>query len=345
MILLFSILILFNAVHATTIITFTFDDGWVEHFTIANIFTGYGINATFYVNSNRLVPPRLTPSQLNRMQFLGHEIGGHTKDHTDLLTLNTSQKIDQICNDKSNLQSLNLNVNSFAFPFGNDPDNIQEILQNCGFTSARDSGGIQTGDSCNGCPFGIELPPQEPFKLRSISYRNTMDLEFLKQNVINAQLEAQSLNIDNWLIYTLHEIVNDDNPPIRGISLDLLVDFVKWIIDSGLPVATVNQVIQGAIPTQSETTTRVETTTGVEPTTQPEITTGVETTTQASNPYLGATVALSVLLGFTIIIIIVFTVCVIYYMNINKEKENVEIELAKTQDDIEKQYKESSVSI
>jgi len=58
-------------------ISFTFDDGYDEHATVASVFNAAGEHATFYVDGNVDKSGYLTSAQVLAMSKAGHEIGCH----------------------------------------------------------------------------------------------------------------------------------------------------------------------------------------------------------------------------------------------------------------------------
>ena len=212
-----------------TYVSITFDDGWADNLEAAQMMQSFGVMGTFYINSGRVGagPQRMTLAELNQIYAMGHEIGGHTGLHQKLTNFNPTQQKQIICGDRQQLLDWGFNTTSFAYPYGaNTPDSMR-ILSECGYNSARDSGGIRTNDSCANCPGGDYVPPQNPLQMRSVSYRAVMGVPGLKWYVQQAQAE-ESFNA--WLIFIFHEFGNyDPLVKISRITPNEFTEFLNWI--------------------------------------------------------------------------------------------------------------------
>lgn len=317
------ILFLYYCQFVNAYVSLTFDDGLDEHYTIANELNVYDMKATFYVNSGRLGNNRLTINQLKQMQQLGHEIGGHTINHVNLNTTSLDSRTQEVCNDKQNLENMGLQISSFAYPFGITPTKIEDIIQSCGYTSARDSGGLQLPNSCNGCPYALSLPAEEPFHLRSISYRKDMTLFDLQQNM-------RRKNSGDWIIFVFHEITNS-NGSITSINMDLLIEFIKWLKDEDIPIRTVNQVVSGDLLKTTEP-----------PTEHPTTILNIEQTTQP--PYLIEKNSMDLLLIGTIVVMSIFIVLLSGYLGIQLYKYKKVKRIVQVSD-IENQFEKTAIDI
>lgn len=231
------------------VVSLTFDDGLYEHYLIASVLKDKNIKATFYINSGRFGDNRITAVQVQNISYMGHEIGGHTMNHVRLSDLSQSGQIKEICNDKRNLENLGLNVTSFAYPFGLNPPGIENTVKNCGYSSARDSGGLRFGNGCETCPYAISLNNIDNiYALRSISIRNTMTIADLQSMVLNANAaKGGTTNVAkgdvSWLILIFHEIVDDSSQYPTGIETPLLVQFIDWLSNQDVSIKTIRQVI------------------------------------------------------------------------------------------------------
>lgn len=291
-------------------ITLSFDDNLIEHYQAAQLLEDHGMRGTFYVNSGRLstTSTYMSRSQVQDLESRGHEIGGHTINHRNLQTSSTSVRRQQICDDKENLERLGLTVSSFAFPFGADFNNAEQIFKECDYKTARDSGGIQTPTSCSGCPSFLNLPLTEPFAIRSISYRVDTGNEPIIQIINTGINDVKSQNRYGWLIFIFHEIGNLPNNP-TSITLENYEKLVQHIYSlDDVAVVKTDQLIEetdfrrlfsqnrinattsaststttsttstSTSTTSSTSTTTTSTTTSSTSTTTPEITTTTEIT-------------------------------------------------------------------
>src|SRR4051794_24769352 len=119
-------------------VTLTFDDGAADHTIAQQLLQNHGMVGTFYINSSFIGQPGyMTRSQLDGLVAHGHEVGGHTVSHQDLLTLSADEQNRQICQDRNTLLSWGYSVTSFAYPFANFDAPIEGVAQACGYNSAR----------------------------------------------------------------------------------------------------------------------------------------------------------------------------------------------------------------
>ncbi len=89
------------------IVSLTFDDGFGSQSSAAQILRERGMRGTFYVNSGMIGEPgRLSREQLRKLVADGHEIGGHTTDHVHLPTVDTSEELRQVCDDRVAIERL-----------------------------------------------------------------------------------------------------------------------------------------------------------------------------------------------------------------------------------------------
>jgi len=226
-------------------ITLSFDDNLIEHYQAANLLDQYGMKGTFYVNSGRLSKSNIFMSvqQVQELQSRGHEIGGHTINHINLQSSSDFTRRKEVCDDKKNLENMNLTISSFAFPFGAEYYGADQLLMECGYVSGRDSGGLRTPTSCSGCPTFLQLPLTDLYNIRSISYRvstgNSPIIDIINRGLIDVQKE----NKFGWIIFIFHEIGNLPNNPtsITYENLKLLVEYI-YSLDNVAVVKT-NQVL------------------------------------------------------------------------------------------------------
>lgn len=104
-------------------VVFTWDDGWSTHPTIAQMHADRGQAATFYITSNLLgTSQHMAGSDVAAIQALGHEIGCHSADHTDMKTLTAVTRAAQWAS-KATIEALmsgGKQITSYAYPLGNN---------------------------------------------------------------------------------------------------------------------------------------------------------------------------------------------------------------------------------
>jgi peptidoglycan/xylan/chitin deacetylase (PgdA/CDA1 family) len=266
---MFWILLLFEFIcisQSKIIVSLNFDDGLLEHKQAAQLLTDNGMQGTFYINSGKMYQnDRLSKNEVINIYNMPHEIGGHTLDHDNLSKMSYEEQYNTICTDKSNLESaLNTPIYSFAYPFGAETNDAKRITENCGYTNARDSGGLRTQSSCGGCPSSITLPvtTSNLYSIISFSYRVSMGLDVLKWQVEQVEKQFSSNpSKDYWIVFIFHEIGDFPYLP-HSITWPILTDFVVWLKNkSNINILPTHSVIKGPWNAESSTTVNTGTVT------------------------------------------------------------------------------------
>jgi peptidoglycan/xylan/chitin deacetylase (PgdA/CDA1 family) len=185
-------------------VSLTFDDGLQGDYDhVLPALQQHGMKGTFYINSGFIrsasadrVPDYMIWSEVQALQAAGMEIGGHTTDHADLVSIWNSTAGDatakttavqaKVCADRDALVNHGFNPTSFAYPFGSwklgdDRDTIPNIVKGCnngsGYTNARTTEGIavelpRNPDAhCNVCYAPLSDATFRPFSLRASQAR------------------------------------------------------------------------------------------------------------------------------------------------------------------------------
>src|SRR3954447_10635973 len=228
---------------APTVVSLTFDDGIGEQYAARSILAERGLNATFFVNSARIgAPGFLTIDQLKGLQADGNEIGGHTLPHPILTDPAPADQRVEICDDRQALVAAGFDVRSFAYPHGAADASAEAIVADCGYTSARDIGGL-TAPTCLICPRAESLAPRNVFLTRAAaSVKPQTTLDMLKGYVTDAQA-----NGGGWVQIVMHHIC--DACATNAMSASLLTQFADWLDAqraNGIEVRTVAGALQGA---------------------------------------------------------------------------------------------------
>lgn len=241
LIVLFSIFYL--TLSANTFVSLTFDDGWDNHHDVSLLLDTFGYSGTFYINSDRIGKSyRLTLEQLHDIHNRNHEVGGHTKTHANLRNLSEEEQRNEICGDREQLLSWGFNVTSFCYPYGADTTEAFKILTECGYNSARDSGGVKTNSSCTRCPGGESVPPGNPYQMRSISYKKVMGVDGLKWYVTQAKQYEQTTGEDSWIIFVFHEYGNFPDKS-QDITHEEMTNFLTWLGAQNVNVRRVDTLV------------------------------------------------------------------------------------------------------
>lgn len=248
---------------ARVVVTFGFDDGDLNQYTLAyqRALEPHGMRGTFYINTENLAsgPGFMTWAELADMGQNGQDIGGHTQHHIDLTSSSYSQqqKINEVCDDRQALVDHGFAATSFAYPFGAHDANAEAIVEACGYTDARRTGGIPL----NGAPYAETIPPQDRYV--TITWTaptpttSPIQLSDMKNAVNNA-----AANGGGWVQIVIHHVCSQTHEPenygtcmgtFRPMELDTLNAFMDWLESSGQPagapprtqVQSVTEVING----------------------------------------------------------------------------------------------------
>ena len=227
-----------------TIVSLTFDDGNADQLNAAQILNANGLKGTFYITSGFTDrPDYMTVANLQGLAAAGHEIGGHSVTHPDLITLPTDEAARQICNDRVNLTNWGFQVTSFAYPFASQNAAMETVAQNCGYNSARGLGDIKTRFSCPDCDLAETVPPGNAFNTAAPDQvENTWTLADLQTSVTQAE------SVGGWIQLTFHHIGASSTDPLN-ITPALFEQFVVWLKSrpATTTVQTVHQAVGGTV--------------------------------------------------------------------------------------------------
>ncbi len=134
-------------------VTFSYDDGVTQDKRLIELLNKYSLKATFNINSeflgtkNELVAPNFRvnhnknfPSEVKEI-YKGHEVAVHTLTHPNLTTLDDTEVVRQVEEDRKNLSRLvGYDVTTMAYPCGgtNNDDRVANIIaKNTGVKFSR----------------------------------------------------------------------------------------------------------------------------------------------------------------------------------------------------------------
>lgn len=233
-----------DAPSATTVVSFTFDDGRQTQYAVREPLNAHGMHGTFYVNSGLVGSTssdyRMTWSQLHDLARDGNEVTGHSLTHAHLTRLRGADLRREICQDRRKLLAEGFApVTSFAFPFTEHKSTVESMVQRCGYSSARWGGGIRS-PGCPDCPFAETIPPKNRWAIRTPTDINTgTTLAMMKRSVTQAED-----NGGGWVVLVFHSVCNACDE--LSISPDQLAAFLDWLqprASSGTVVKTHGEVI------------------------------------------------------------------------------------------------------
>ena len=226
-----------------TVVSLTFDGAFASQEPAAELLASRSLPATFYVNSGLLgARPYATGSWVRKILAQGHEVGGHTRGHVDLVDLPAAAREPAVCGDRRMLAGLGVQATSFAYPYGSYDDDVVALVQRCGYTSARTTSGLNVGDgTCGDCPETESLEP--------IDHRYNVRTPGVVTSVDDwrdlARLVRRGERQGGWLPLVFHRICEDCAP--ESTSLETLDAFTAWLSDrpSSTVVLTAGEVASG----------------------------------------------------------------------------------------------------
>lgn len=104
-------------------VVFTYDDGWDTHDEVAQMHADRDQKATFYITADLLGTSQHLPSSaVPAIAAMGHEIGCHSKTHTDMKTLNATTRAEQWASAATVEAAVGggYKIRSYAYPLGNN---------------------------------------------------------------------------------------------------------------------------------------------------------------------------------------------------------------------------------
>lgn len=236
----------------TTLVSLTFDDTLSDQYQVRALLAAHGMHATFYTISDRvgLDANSMTLGQLVDLASDGNEIAGHTVSHPDLSILGSDDEKREICNGRVRLLNMGFDVRNFAYPFGSPPaqsplaDPVAQILNDCGYNSARGTGDIVSPNTCPGCPYADSIPPGRTYHVRTPdSVKFGTSLETMQGYVTQAEDHG-----GGWVVIVMHHVCDGCNP--YSVPYQQLSDFLDWLearAANGTVVQTVSEVMGGPL--------------------------------------------------------------------------------------------------
>lgn len=228
-----------------TIVSLTFDDALASQRAAIRELDALGLQGTFYVPTGLVDGLRsLRYDEIVALQAAGHEIGGHTANHADLLAVDEPEARRQICDDRSTLLDWGFEVRSFAYPFARSDAGTERIAQECGYDSARMLGGLRSHEGCDDCPAAGPLRPDDPFHLLApAQVESDWTLEDLQGMVLRAE------ETGGWLPITFHNVCARSCE--INVTPELFSRFATWLAarrqTMGTAVLPVGDVIGGTV--------------------------------------------------------------------------------------------------
>jgi peptidoglycan/xylan/chitin deacetylase (PgdA/CDA1 family) len=227
---------------APTVVSLQFDDGYDDNVLAAQMLEAHGMRGTFYLNSSFIGNGgHLTWPEVRAIQAAGHDVGGHTMTHENLTKLTEAKARRQICNDRAVLFAHGIASDHFSFPFGARTPREMTYVQECGYLSARQVGGLAA--DCGGCPYAIGIPPEDRYSMQASELVSGTTLAAAKRYVTGAVEHG-----GGWVqIYSHH--VCDCPEDEYSVAPGLLDQFLGWLAaQPDVEVETVADVLDRGGP-------------------------------------------------------------------------------------------------
>jgi peptidoglycan/xylan/chitin deacetylase (PgdA/CDA1 family) len=164
-----------SAVRKRFSVALSFDDGYLDHYQIAELLYRRGVRATFFLITGMKYwnnKPLLThqPQLIRNMRKMKHEIASHTHSHPNLQCITREQVGHELRSSKQYLENLlNEPVGGFAYPYGKYDMRICRTASDY-YGYARTAGEPQN-------PNLYEVPIRSPgSSLRACSLEMTKDM-------------------------------------------------------------------------------------------------------------------------------------------------------------------------
>ncbi len=233
--------------HSPTIVSLIFDDGSASQYKARSLLASHRMNATFFVPSGYIQDApswAMSWQQLRDLYEDGNEIGGHTVRHVDLTQQTVDEQRRQVCDDRKTLISKGFSVTSFAYPYASYDARAQAIVQECGYSSGRWVGGLDSGSGV----YAETIPPADRYATRTAdASTEEIQLATLQRHVMRAESGD-----GGWVQILLHQVCEetdswclDSYGPIRRSTLEAFLNWLEPTAESAKTERTVQQEIEG----------------------------------------------------------------------------------------------------
>jgi peptidoglycan/xylan/chitin deacetylase (PgdA/CDA1 family) len=229
---------------ARTVVSLTLDDAYENQWLYAvPLLRSHHMNATIYVitaDSGGPSPCCMSWAQLRRLQGEGDDIGSQTIDHPNLAKLAPARIRQEACGSRRDmLRSGIYDPESFAYPYGLFDPVAERIVAQCGFSNARQGGGISNSSTRPEPPWVERLPPRHPEAVSTIAPAGA---EPITLPVLERFVTAAAAHGGGWLPITFHDVCDPyagdfvDCMATYGPILDtVLGQFLDWLQHAGRP--------------------------------------------------------------------------------------------------------------
>jgi peptidoglycan/xylan/chitin deacetylase (PgdA/CDA1 family) len=227
-----------------TVVSLTFDDAYEDQWRYGvPLLRSHHMNATFYVitaDSDGPYPCCMSWAQLRALQAAGDDIGSHTIDHPRLTTLPRPRIRQEVCGSRRDMVNNGIrDPVSFAYPYGSFNMVEERIVRQCGFTNARQGGGISSSSTTPGPPRAETLPPRNPEAVSTIAVDGEKPMRLADLQNFVTQAAAHG---GGWLPITFHDVCNayasdyiQCMASYGPVQDTVLGHFLDWLARAGHP--------------------------------------------------------------------------------------------------------------
>ncbi len=203
-------------------VTVTFDDGFESQYRAADALEDRGMRGVYFVSSGVLDGtfegfPTMTGEQVRELEVRGHEIGGHTYNHTNISGLDESGVRSEIEQNRAALAGIGVEPVAFAYPYGQGVEHRDVVADYYPYARTV-NWDIDT------------VPPEEPYTLGGTAV--TMDNHESLEPVLERMAPGE------WLVITLHHIDDEVERSDVDISRDTYADILDRLDRPGIAVVT-----------------------------------------------------------------------------------------------------------
>lgn len=254
---------------AATTVSLTFDDAYENQWRYAvPLLRSHHMSATFYVitsDSDGPYPCCMSWAQLRILQGEGDDIGSHTVTHALLTKLTPARIRQQVCESRRDMLRSGIDDPvSFAYPFGSFNAVDERIVAECGFTNARQGGGISSSNTTPGVPWAETFPPKYARAIRTIAPDGAFPIRL---RVLERYVAGAADHGGGWLPITFHDVCDVNAADFvhcmstyGAVQDAVLQRFLDWLGRAGQPGGAPAGVVVRTMRWAAETVTRPDTT-------------------------------------------------------------------------------------
>jgi peptidoglycan/xylan/chitin deacetylase (PgdA/CDA1 family) len=158
---------------------------------------------------------------MQQMQADGHEIDAHTRTHPHLTWLSHDDMVSEVAGSKSDLEALGMSPVTFAYPFNDFNDDVEQAVKDAGFQGARSA------------RQGFNNRYTDPFALLDQHVESSVTIDQVQGWI------DQAIADKTWLILEVHDV--DESGSQYSITPEMLDQIIAYVQSSGISVVTNSQ--------------------------------------------------------------------------------------------------------